>query len=468
MAVALAWPILAGASSTLFKGDPWVKLISEYRPLFFPGPDGAFQPRFAFQTCTYLLPLFPIILGWTAWRRRDAFLLVWPALLFCLAMLQLRYIYVFVYALALVLAAVWIELRKESPKFAAAAAVVLALSFVPCGRWLWSLAQGSPYRYLSLTDEQYSMLETLGRLSPPTAGFDDAVAKPEYGVLAPWSMGHALSYLARRAAVADPFGHGVEKEARFYTAVDETEAVSVLERNSIRYVVAQDMNGPAQAYAEYLGLAADHPLRQGRVDELFQTRLLAGKPAADGKKHPWSFTPVLSSDDGRPLLFEFSQGARPVAAIEAASEEQIAAILGATTYAETVAAVRAPAVEPPAAPSVRQPEAPAGIVARIGENRLITETDLADFTNSETCYGSDALNSRNAGFMRMLESSIMEEVLRREAHVELGAEDYARELKRVDEGTRAPEILSCIKKAFGWLMLFVAEYFLIQCGKFLP
>ena len=52
--------------------------------------------------------------------------------------------------------------------------------------------------------------------------------------------------------------------------------------------------------------------------------------------------------------------------------------------------------------------------------------------------------------MRMLESSIMEEVLRREAHVELGAEDYARELKRVDEGTRAPEILSCIKKAFGW------------------
>lgn len=97
-------------------------------------------------------------------------------------------------------------------------------------------------------------------------------------------------------------------------------------------------------------------------------------------------------------------------------------------------------------------EAPAssasGIVARIGKNRVITERDLEDFTKSESCYGPDAINSRRAGFMRMLEVAAAEELLERQARIVVSPDDYEKELGRIDRETRAPEMLDCIKAYF--------------------
>ncbi|MBI4425749.1 MAG: hypothetical protein HY554_18610 [Elusimicrobia bacterium] len=90
------------------------------------------------------------------------------------------------------------------------------------------------------------------------------------------------------------------------------------------------------------------------------------------------------------------------------------------------------------------------LVASIGERGTITERDLADFSAAEGCYGPDALNSRRAGFMRMLETSVMEEVLLAEAGVRLGEHDYAREAERIDRETQAPDILRCIKAHFSF------------------
>ena len=98
----------------------------------------------------------------------------------------------------------------------------------------------------------------------------------------------------------------------------------------------------------------------------------------------------------------------------------------------------------------RKNEAEPRIVAKIGVKGLITERDLADFTASESCYGPNAINSRKAGFMRMLEATVREEIIRREEKSEITPADYETEIERVDRDTRAPKILMCVKKYFGF------------------
>ncbi|MDD5656944.1 MAG: STT3 domain-containing protein [Elusimicrobia bacterium] len=478
LAAALAWPVWQGAASVLFKGETWVRYIAEYRPLFFSRPDGVFSTRFAFHTCGYLLAVFPLLWLWAAGRTRSVFFRVAPPVLFVLVLVQLHSLYVFAYGLALTLAAAWARLREERPDWVKPAAGVLALCLWPCGGWLWSLGQGSPYRYLTLSDQDYEMLSALERSSPSTSGYYDVKAVPEYGVLCPWSMGHAVIYLAKRPAVADPFGHGIAKEARYYTATDAAQAVAVLEENKARYAVAQDPTAGAlpMIYGQYLKLPPDHPLLRGATGGLFQTRLLSGAPQS-GPKSSWRFDAVFKSPEGRSLLFEFSERGGPAALAAAAPPSPVlaepaalqaqprtpprAAVAAAKPAVAAAPARPVPAPLPPtpviaaAAPAAPAAAAPApsnssGRVAAIGEKNAVTEQDLVDFTNTENCYGPDALSSRKAGFMRMLENSVMDEVLRREANISISEEDYAKELKRVDEGTRAPDILACIKKYFGW------------------
>ncbi len=96
---------------------------------------------------------------------------------------------------------------------------------------------------------------------------------------------------------------------------------------------------------------------------------------------------------------------------------------------------------------VMPPTAPPGVVAKIGKGE-ITEADLSDYSASEGCYGPDAVNSRKAAFMRMLEATVTEELLAREAGIVVSADDYQKELDRIDQGTRAPDVLDCIKKHF--------------------
>jgi hypothetical protein len=101
------------------------------------------------------------------------------------------------------------------------------------------------------------------------------------------------------------------------------------------------------------------------------------------------------------------------------------------------------------APFVVMPQtAPPGVAARIGAKGEITETDLADYSAAESCYGPDAVNSRKAAFMRMLEATVTEELLMRDAGISVSAEDYQSEMDRIDFNTRAPEVLNCVKKHF--------------------
>ncbi|MCX5786495.1 MAG: hypothetical protein NTX59_12495 [Elusimicrobia bacterium] len=88
------------------------------------------------------------------------------------------------------------------------------------------------------------------------------------------------------------------------------------------------------------------------------------------------------------------------------------------------------------------------IIALAGGGTVLQQ-DILDWQAAQACYGEDALTSRRAGFMRMFEATILEEVLRQQAARPLTPEDYKKEVERIDSETRAPDILACIKKHFG-------------------
>ena len=93
-------------------------------------------------------------------------------------------------------------------------------------------------------------------------------------------------------------------------------------------------------------------------------------------------------------------------------------------------------------------EGAASPAAAVG-NGVVSKRDIADWRAAQACYGPDAITSRRAGFMRMFETALLEEVLNGPAARPIKREEYAGEVSRIDAETRAPEILACIKKYFG-------------------
>jgi hypothetical protein len=87
-------------------------------------------------------------------------------------------------------------------------------------------------------------------------------------------------------------------------------------------------------------------------------------------------------------------------------------------------------------------------VASVGGG-VVSEIDISDWQAAQGCYGEDAITSRKAGFMRMYEAAILEEVLNNQAKSPVKTEEYDAEVARIDRETRAPDILGCIKKYFG-------------------
>ena len=312
----LLWPLASGAGE-LFKHDPWLKYIAETQPILSPSPVKHFDPSFAFQTFGYWFLAFPVWWAWD-WRRRgDPFLAAWSAALFILVNIQLRFMPVFAYAQALALAsaavAAWDKAASSKRNAGAARAAMAALLLAglwPSGAWLWALAKGSRYKYLTISDQVYEMLSALKDSSPATSGYDDADRKPEYAVLAPWDFGHAVVYLARRAVVADPFGHGVRRSYGYYAAATPQEARARLD--GVRYVMGQDLSDPLthRIHADYLKPPAGHPLLTGDWRSLFHMKLLLDVPMKDaaGRLTTWGHRLVYRSEDGRESLYEYDKG----------------------------------------------------------------------------------------------------------------------------------------------------------------
>lgn len=99
--------------------------------------------------------------------------------------------------------------------------------------------------------------------------------------------------------------------------------------------------------------------------------------------------------------------------------------------------------------SARGAAAEEAVAARLDGKIIVTALDIADRQLHQSCYGADALTSRKAAFMRLLEARVAEKVMSAADGPAISAADIKKEAARIDAETRAPEILECIKKSLG-------------------
>ncbi|WP_048064157.1 STT3 domain-containing protein [Archaeoglobus fulgidus] len=64
-----------------------------------------------------------------------------------------------------------------------------------------------------------------------------AYEKPDYAVLSWWDYGNWILYVAKKAVVCNNFQAGADDAAKFFTAQSEEEAMKIVEKRKVRYVV---------------------------------------------------------------------------------------------------------------------------------------------------------------------------------------------------------------------------------------
>ena len=241
--------------------------------------NGRWNPQTAAASLGYLFALTPLgllaLAGPEPARTRSARLVLvcWITVLAGAASLQFRFLnsfsigYVWAIGFALDRALVWIHGRfpnRAVQRSLGIATVLAALLLVaPIAEWLSGeylddvprLLRGQP------PDRPYHprVLETarwLGAHTPPTSGYFDPSATPEYSILGGWSDGHVLRYVARRPMVQDNFGvyggrENYELAEQYFASRSEEEAVSLLDRVDARYVVVGPTgSGHSTGYAK--------------------------------------------------------------------------------------------------------------------------------------------------------------------------------------------------------------------------
>ncbi|MBW2274054.1 MAG: hypothetical protein JRG96_12335 [Deltaproteobacteria bacterium] len=253
----------------LGRGETFQLQVDESKPLFRVG-DG-WGGRVAELRLSRFVYLFPPALGWMVWegrggRGRAAWHLVigWSLVLAALTLLQRRFFNSFSVALALVMA--WSLVRAHgvllagrlgfSPGRAGAALLVsLALLYLlapvfeayrlPLGNQV-ELLRGrgiTAQRHVQRSRSIVAGAQWLRENTPPTAGYFDPGAVPEYGVLAHWSSGHVITYVAQRPTVVGNFGDDLGPEnfaaSLAYFEADEEEASAMLDDLGARYVLVE-------------------------------------------------------------------------------------------------------------------------------------------------------------------------------------------------------------------------------------
>ncbi len=317
--------------------------VAESQPLLFQG--GHFVGDVASSRLSYFVFVFPLALGIAARsaRREGAPLglfVWWSAGLFLVTLVQKRFFNSFSVSLALMmawsvrwaLAALPEPWRSDPTRWNAvrvAACAIVAACLFP------TLASYRPYlvnQWRLVGDENLQLENSsalrraseqaarwLERYSVKTSGWLDERV-PEYGVLAPWPIGHVIEYRGRRPTVTDNFGDDIGEEnfekARRYYLADEEAASEILEELGVRYVFAQSaanfLGEEPGRYSMFHGLyeldgiGFDPPeddSAQGRVKPLARHRLIyeSSHLAQMGPGKPASFK-----------IFEFVGGAQIV------------------------------------------------------------------------------------------------------------------------------------------------------------
>lgn len=282
--------LAGGLSFVRGQGDPWLESNSELR--------GVFKARYSFwYSATYLTPfwfLAPVAvwLGFRQWSRggrQDALLLnfmVWSPLLAMGFIIRYSHIAGLFMSLAggFLVARLWVACRERRWQWLGVVGVVaLLLPGVPHVRDSMAVDLPGELKY-GLYGEQ-GLLRWLKEKTPPTSYWLEPAKKPEYGVLARWSMGARIYQLAERPALSTAFGweaYGFFQEAGFWVTEEESKALALAREGQVRYVVAQANHDLKTDFAEALQGQARGELPAAtanpvlRPERSLQVRLMQG------------------------------------------------------------------------------------------------------------------------------------------------------------------------------------------------
>lgn len=245
----------------LSKSEEFQASVIESQGLFVV--NGKFSTFMANRQLSYLVYAFPVL--WSVLlvdaRRRERrapifFLLAWSALLFAVTLLQKRFLDTFTVAFAIVTAAgiqsVWHRLNLTSRdtlgRLATLAVAIclfpLAMNYLPHIEIIGQRFAEDPLQLHPFTVAQRRLVHAsrwMRAFTPHTRGWYDTSQQPEYAVLAPWSEGHVIQYVARRPTIVDNFGDDVgeenyRRERRFWSSPVHV-ATATVDDLGARYVL---------------------------------------------------------------------------------------------------------------------------------------------------------------------------------------------------------------------------------------
>ncbi|NOZ20190.1 MAG: hypothetical protein GXP25_03785 [Planctomycetes bacterium] len=110
-------------------------------------------------------------------------------------------------------------------------------------------------RYAPLDRAWYEAFLWMRNHTPQTSDYDNPMKRPEYGVLAHWTLGHYIEYVARRPVLANPNGTDLGHPQLFFDALgfyllpDAQAAYDILDHYGVRYVVTLPPLGYLKDYA---------------------------------------------------------------------------------------------------------------------------------------------------------------------------------------------------------------------------
>ena len=347
-------PVLSGGFEESWawfaKGESFQASVGESKALF---ADGLKRPQELFTRAVFLAPVLLIALVVHAWRRpreeRDAllFFAAWCLALGAATVMQRRFMNSYSVAWSLLLG--WgicaglslcrsILRRRAGGEgfgwvvfatlvFGVIVLFPVAQSYKPYVGNLMQVIDGQPsltiFKLQRRIVVREGMASWLRGNTPPTVGWLDADQTPQYSVLAPWSGGHVLKYMAHRPVIWDNFGDDVGREnfeagEGYYSALNEDEALEHLSGLSVRYVVAREdhdqRTGPRNRrnmMSRLSRFTGSEAILGGRNDEEPQIHLEALK------RHRLIYESVpligqLGKDEPYFKVFEIVPGARVV------------------------------------------------------------------------------------------------------------------------------------------------------------
>lgn len=232
-----------------FKLTDTNRMVSEARPLYAIG-DGIFQASWLLFRSGFVLGLLGLAFLGIRWIRRaqpaDLLLIVWTAAVYAAAIGVNRFGYYLVPAIAIVggcLCAASIEFAGRAGGLWRSAMVVVVaagafgVNLVPA---LSRTTQG-----VSVPIAWFPAFDWIREHTPEPFG-DPGYYSARYDAQHPrtaastvmvwWDYGYELMAVAHRVPVAIPTGYGADTAAKFFTAVDEDEAMRILDSQRARHV----------------------------------------------------------------------------------------------------------------------------------------------------------------------------------------------------------------------------------------